>query len=57
VVMEPADYAGLLRAGGNKSVGTPPPRFDPHFGELGEVMVRDLKLYEIVSQSEGGAAR
>jgi hypothetical protein len=55
--MEPADYAGLLRAGGNKSVGTPPPRFDPHFGELGEVMVRDLKLYEIVSQSEGGAAR
>jgi Mu transposase-like protein len=57
VVMEPAHYAGLLRAGGNKTVGTPPPRFDPYFGELGEVMVRDLKLYEIVSRSEGGAGR
>ena len=57
VVMEPAHYAGLLRAGSNKSAGTPPPRFDPYFGQLGEVMVRDLKLYEIISQSEGGADR
>jgi transposase len=57
VVMEPAHYAGLLRVSGSKCVGTPPPRFDPYFGELGEVMVRDLKLYEIVSQSEGGEAR
>ncbi len=57
VVMEPAHYAGLLRAGGNKSAGTPPPRFDPYFGELGEVMVRDLKLYELISQSEGGVSR
>ncbi len=57
VVMEPAHYAGLLRAGGSKSVGTPPPRFDPYFGELGEVMVRDLKLYELISQSEGGVSR
>lgn len=57
MVMEPAHYAGLLRASGSKCVGTPPPRFDPYFGELGEVMVRDLKLYEIVSQGEGGEAR
>jgi hypothetical protein len=55
VVMEPAHYAGLLRAGSNKSAGTPQPRFDPYFGQFGEVMVRDLKLYEIISQSEGGA--
>jgi hypothetical protein len=55
VVMEPAHYAGLLRASGNKSAGTPQPRFDPYFGQFGEVMVRDLKLYEIISQSEGGA--
>ena len=57
VVMEPAHYAGLLRAGGNKPPGSPPPRFDPYFGQFGEVMVRDLKLYEIISQGEGGVAR
>jgi hypothetical protein len=57
VVMEPAHYAGLLCAGSNKAAGTRPPRFDPYFGQLGEVMVRDLKLYEIISQSEGGADR
>jgi len=57
VVMEPTHYAGLLRTGGNKFVASPPPRFDPYFGGLGEVMVRDLKLYEIISQSEGGEAR
>jgi hypothetical protein len=34
-----------------------PPRFDPNFGPLGEVMVRDLALYEAASQSEGGRAR
>jgi len=33
------------------------PRFDPNFAQLGEVMVRDLALYEAVSQSEGGDAR
>ena len=45
VVMEPAHYAGLLPAGGNPSPATPP-RFDPYFDGFGEVMVRDLKLYE-----------
>jgi transposase len=56
VVMEPAHYAGLLRAGRSLSP-TAPPRFDPYFEGFGEVMVRDLKLYEAISQSEGGEAR
>ncbi len=34
-----------------------PPRFDPNFAQLGEVLVRELALYEAVSQSEGGDAR
>jgi hypothetical protein len=33
------------------------PRFDPNFDQLGEVMVRDLALYEAASQSEGGEAQ
>jgi len=56
VVMEPAHYAGLLRLGGRLPQAAAP-RFDPNFAQLGEVMVRDLKLYEAVSQSEGGEAR
>jgi hypothetical protein len=35
----------------------PPPPFDPYFGGFGEVMVRDLKLYEALSQSEEGGRR
>lgn len=56
VVMDPAHYAGLLRTGGKPSPAAPP-RFDPCFGGFGEVMVRDLALYEIVSRSEGGETR
>jgi len=56
VVMDPVHYAGLLRTGGKPSSGAPP-HFDPYFGGLGEVMVRDLKLYEAISQSEEGEAR
>jgi hypothetical protein len=56
VVMEPAHYAGLLRTDHRQLVGSPP-HFDPYFGGLGEVMVRDLKLYETASASEGGEAR
>lgn len=56
VVMEPAHYAGLLRTDHQPPIGTPP-RFDPYFGGFGEVMVRDLKLYEVVSASEGGETR
>ncbi len=56
VLMEPAHYAGLLRVG--RRNGPPaPPRFDPNFGPLGEVMVRDLALYEIASRGEGGGAQ
>jgi transposase len=53
VVTEPTHYAGLLRAGGNSSPAAPP-RFDPYFDGFGEVVVRDLKLYDAISQSEGG---
>jgi hypothetical protein len=56
VVMEPAHYAGLLRAAANRTPATAP-RFDPYFRGFGEVMVRDLKLYEALSQSDGGEAR
>jgi hypothetical protein len=56
VRMEQAHYAGLLRV--NQRTGPlAPPRFDPHFGPLGEVMVRDLALYEAASQNEGGGAQ
>jgi hypothetical protein len=30
-----------------------PPRFDPAFGQLGEVMVRDLEQYQAASQAGG----
>ena len=56
VVMEPAHYAGLLKVGARALLGAPP-RFDPNFGAFGEVMVRDLKLYEAITRSEGGEAR
>jgi len=56
VVMEPAHYAGLLRQGDNLPPGTPP-RFDPYYGGLGEVLVRDLQLYEAISQGAGGDVR
>jgi hypothetical protein len=56
VRMEPAHYAGLLRIA--QQAGPPtPPRFDPNYGPLGEVMVRDLALYEVASQGEGGGAQ
>jgi hypothetical protein len=56
VVMEPAHYSGLLRVGRPVPQASPP-RFDPNFSRLGEVMVRDLSLYEAISQSEGGGAQ
>ena len=56
VRMEPAHYAGLLRVA--QQSGPPaPPRFDPNYGPLGEVLVRDLALYEAASQNEGGDAQ
>ena len=55
VVMDPTHYAGLLRVGARAPLAAP--RFDPHFAQLGEVMVRDLALYEAVSRSEGDETR
>jgi transposase len=52
VIMDPAHYAGLLRVGREASL-SPAPRFDPNFGPLGEVVVRDLALYEAASQNKG----
>jgi len=56
VVMDPAHYAGLLRVSRAAALA-PAPRFDPNFSRLGEVMVRDLALYEAASQNEGGEVR
>ncbi len=54
VVVDRAHYRGLLRAGG--PAATPrPPQWDPGFGDLGEVMVRDLALYAAVAEP-GGAS-
>jgi transposase len=56
VRMEPAHYTGLLRIA--RQAGPPAaPRFDPNYGPLGAVMVRDLTLYEAASQGEGGGAQ
>ena len=55
VVMQPGHYAGLLRVGG-RIAPQAPPRFDPQFSQLGEVMVRDLALYEAASGDGGGEA-
>jgi transposase len=52
VIMDPAHYAGLLRVGREASLSQAP-RFDPNFGPLGEVVVRDLALYEAASQNKG----
>jgi transposase len=52
VVMEPAHYHGLLKMAERSNCVTPP-RFDPAFGQLGEVMVRDLEQYEAASEAGG----
>jgi hypothetical protein len=54
VVLDRAHYRGLLRAG--EPAATPrPPQWDPGYGDLGEVMVRDLALYAAVAEP-GGAS-
>jgi hypothetical protein len=52
--MEPAHYAGLLRPAGGPLADTPP-RWDPAYRPLGDVMVRDLAVYATVA-AIGGAA-
>jgi hypothetical protein len=42
---------------GRRVLPAAPPRFDPNFSRLGEVMVRDLSLYEAISQGQGGDAQ
>lgn len=54
VVMAAEHYAGLLRAGPSSPCAAPP-RWDPAYRQLGEVAVRDLRLYEAVLEYGGGA--
>jgi transposase len=53
VVMEPGHYRGLLRPPSVTSLPRPP-QWDPRYGALGEVMVRDLGLYAALAESGGG---
>lgn len=53
VVVDRAHYRGLLRAG--ESAGCPAARVGSGYGDLGEVMVRDLGLYAAVAEP-GGAS-
>jgi hypothetical protein len=55
VVMEPAHYDGLLRPGPRPLVEETPPRWDPAYRQLGDVMVRDLGIYAAAAEI-GGAA-
>ena len=52
--MEPAHYAGLLRASGPPTPSAPP-QWDPAYHQLGQVAVRDLDLYAAIAEA-GGAA-
>ena len=45
VVMVPAHYAGLLRVDRTPLAATPP-QYDPRYVTSGDVMVRDLTIYE-----------
>jgi transposase len=54
VVMNPAHYAGLLRASGPPTPPAPP-QWDPAYHQLGHVAVRDLRLYAAIAEA-GGAA-
>jgi transposase len=54
VVMDRIHYQGLLRPGGAApAIG--PPRWDPAYQPLGEVMIRDLACYATVAENGGGA--
>jgi len=54
VVMDPAHYAGLLRASGPPTPPAPP-QWEPAYHHLGQVAVRDLGLYAAIAEA-GGAA-
>lgn len=54
VVMEPSRYAGLLRVGRTRR-SAQPPQHDPRYPVQGEVMVRDLAVYEAIACAEDAA--
>jgi hypothetical protein len=47
VVMLPEHYAGLLRPGRVAALLPAPPRWDPAYLSLGDVAVRDLRIYPV----------
>lgn len=53
VVMDPEHYRGLIRAK-NSNPTAPPPRWDPAYLGLEEVAVRDLGIYQRLSENSGG---
>ena len=53
VVMDPEHYRGLIRAKNSCPTASPPPQWDPVYLGLGEVTVRDLTIYERLSQGGG----
>ena len=53
VVMVPEHYAGLLKARKSLPAASPPPQWDPVYLRLGEVAVRDLSVYEALSEQAG----
>ncbi len=52
VVMDPAHYAGLLRLRAPAGL-TAPPRWDPAYHQLADVMVRDLATYAALVEPGG----
>ncbi len=54
VVMAPEHYAGLLRVDRRPRVA-PMPRHDPRYPVQGEVMVRDLAVYDAIARGEDAA--
>lgn len=54
VVMDRTHYQGLFRPGAPPPSASPP-RWDPAYQPVGEVMVRDLARYAAVAEAGGGA--
>lgn len=55
VVMEPAHYAGLLRVD-RTPLAAKPPQHDPRYVTQGDVVIRDLSVYERFAESASAEA-
>jgi hypothetical protein len=56
VVMQPAHYAGLLRVD-QSPLAAQPPRYDPRYQGHGDVLTRDLAIYERFAAADPPAVR